>query len=290
MSTLAAIQERAFQGPTDELTSQEYHSSLGISSTAFKEFLKSPKHFQTYMQQKREQTQALYDGGMFHSIFLEGKEPVCMPKFDRRTKEGKAAAEEWEAKNKGELVYDWFSTSEANQTALDRLNGMAEALSRKPKVQEIFSEGIAERSFYAQDASGLYMKARTDWLTNDGIIVDIKTTSKSAKPDTFQKSIFDYGYYVSLAWYCKVLSQALGKKIDTCLLIAIEKEAPYESSVYLLKDSVLHLGHQLIDRALPQLASCIEKDYWPGYDETILEVGIPDWAMTKLSWDVAEEA
>lgn len=286
-----AIQKGQFQGHTDEITNEEYHAAPGISSTGFKEFLKSPRHFQTHMQRAPLQTAPLYDGSMFHSIFLDGKTPICSPKFDRRTKEGKVAAEEWDIQNKGALKYDWFDSAAANQAALDRLNGMAESLRKKPSVRDLFQKGAAERSFFVKDEqTNLYTKARTDWLTEDNIIVDIKTTAKSAKSDVFQKTIFDYGYYLSLAWYCRVLSQVLKKKVDTCLLIAVEKTAPYESSVFLLNDRVLELGHRIIAKNLPKLALCKDTDQWPGYDETISEVGVPEWALTKLSWEAGEES
>lgn len=283
------IEKQEFQGHIDGLPDVKYHGGPGISSTPFKEFLKSAAHFKSQMVTPRQDTPSFYDGRMFHSMMLEGKQPLCAPKFDRRTKEGKAAAEEWEANNKGALVYDWFDKAEANQSALDRLNGMVTALKKKKTVRNILSAGSPERSFYCKDTqTGLYLKARTDWITPDNIIVDIKTTDKSARLDAFEKTIFDYGYAISLAWYCRVISQAINKKVDTCILIAVEKKPPYESSVFMLKPELLDIGHQLISNSLPKLAECFQKDEWPGYSEDIQEVGVPTWALNKMTWMAAE--
>lgn len=285
----ALIAQQEFQGFLDGLPDSKYHGGPGISSTPFKEFLKSAAHFKSYLTTPREDTTAFYDGRMFHGMMVEGKQPICAPKFDRRTKEGKAAAESWESENKGALVYDWFSTSEANQGALDRLQGMVSALRKKKTVQNIMSSGTPERSFYCKDSqTGLYLKARTDWITSDNIIVDFKTTDKSARPDVFEKTIFEYGYAISMAWYCRVISQALNKNVDTCILVAVEKKPPYESSVFLLKADVLNVGHQIISNTLPKLAGCLEKDEWPGYPEVVTEVGVPEWALNKMLWNAAE--
>lgn len=287
MNTIEAIKAEQFEGFTDELSNEEYHQSPGTSSSGFKEFLKSPAHFKAYMLGEKKQTQPMYHGEKFHSQLLEGKNVVAAPKCDRRTNEGKALYNTWLEKNKEGQIYDWFSTPDANLNAVSSIQGMSQALRKKESFKRLTKKGIAERSFYVRDGiTGLYLKARTDWLTQDQdghIILDVKTTCKSAKPDSFERTIFDYGYHISLAWYCRVLSQVLGKVVDTCLLVAVEKNAPFESCSYLLKEDALNLGHQIINQKLEQFAECMQKDEWPGYGDEIKEVGIPDWAMNRQS-------
>lgn len=284
------IQKQEFQGHIDGLPDTAYHGSPGTSSTGFKEFLRSAAHFKSFMTTPREDTAAFYDGRKFHGMMLEGLDIAAAPKFDRRKTEEKKAAEEWEkanANNPG--VYNFYDSHAANVSAVERLTGMRDALRKKKVVQNILGAGTPERSFYCKDSqTGLYIKARTDWITPDNIVVDIKTTDKSARPDVFEKSIFEYGYAISMAWYCRVISQAINKNVDTCILIAVEKKPPYESSVFLLKSDVLNVGHKIISNALPKLAECMAKDEWPGYPEDITEVGVPEWALNKMLWNAAE--
>lgn len=274
MSLLDFINKEQFVGLTSELTDEQYHASAGISSTGMKKFLKTPAHFLDYKSRKQEDTDALQFGRIFHARVLEKKPVVGLPRVDGRTKEGKVIKERFLADNAGKLVL--------SSDDYEILNGMADSLERHPVVKNLLSEGKAEQSGFVKcSETGLYLKARFDWMLPDGLIVDLKTTSRSAAPEDFERQVFEYGYHISAAWYLNVLSKLKAAKHDTFILIAVEKTPPYLCSVSVIKAPVLELGMERIRRSLPKLRECLETNSFPGYSEQIHEIGIPLWAIAK---------
>lgn len=274
-----------------DLPNDRYHSSPEISSTGFREFLKSPAHFKAYLDSPREQTEAMFFGSMLHARVLEGKCVVAAPKIDKRTKEGKAQLEAWCAENSDKLIFDWFSTAEANMKAVERLEGIANAIKTHPTVEALLGEGTCEVSAVVKGDPGI--KARFDWLRPDGIILDLKTTI-SAHPDAFEQAIFKYGYHIQAAWYSQVYKFVTGQDPEAFILIAAEKTPPFAVSVFLIKGEALQIGQDLIAMNMPKLFECWRKNEWPGYPTDIREVGIPAWAMNKsinqLADGIIEEA
>lgn len=279
---LDLIKRHEYEGITNELLDTDYHGSAGVSSSQYKEFKKSPAHFEAAVNSPKEDTEAMFFGRMLHSRFLEYRKVLVPPKVDKRTNAGKELYAAWEKENEGALIYDWFATHEANVKAVATIEGMVDKLRSHPTVARLFEQGQAEQTGYVRDAeTGVYIKARADWILPDGTIVDLKSTSESADPERFEKTIFDYGYWLSAGWYCRVFSQLLHKPIDTFLFVAVEKKAPYGISVSVLKDHHLALAQEQITRDLLRLKECQERNEWPGYPVEIREVGIPDWAVRR---------
>lgn len=251
-----SIAAQEFTGLVDsaDLTSEEYHRSAGVSSTPFKEFLKSPLHMKTCMSAEFEETEAMYFGQKFHEA-MEGKP----------------------------IKFEWFKTAPPNQRNEELIKRMVDAVHAHPICREILAEkGTRETSAYVKDSeTSLYMKARFDRLQHDGLIIDFKTTTKSAKAEEFERSVFNYGYHISAAWYRRVLSQIMPNSPNEFLFVAIEKKAPFGISVLRLKEEVLRFGQDIINANLPRVIECMNNDKWPGYPAEVRDVGIPSWAMNR---------
>jgi hypothetical protein len=69
--------------------------------------MRSPAHYKAWLENPPEPTPAMALGRAFHCALLEPERfaatHVVAEKFDRRTKEGKAKAEAWEAENQGKI-------------------------------------------------------------------------------------------------------------------------------------------------------------------------------------------
>lgn len=264
------------QGLIPGITNEDYHAHSAISSTGFKAFLKSPAHFKCL---SHEQTEAMYFGSMFHTRVLEKNFVVAPPKFDKRTKEGKEADAAWREAHKSQLLFDWFSSSEANLSAVEKLEGMAKSVELHPAASSLLSDGQSEVSAFS-NYQGVPVRARFDWLRTDNIIVDLKST-KCAERKAFEREIFNYGYHISAAWYSLVHYLVTGKSPEAFILIAVEKAPPYAVSVFRLKPETLQLGHDMISMHLPRLKECLERQEWPAYPPEIQDVGIPTWAENQ---------
>ena len=96
-----------------------YDACQALNFSGAKELLKSPAHYQAYLNQPREETKALKVGKYVHALVLEPEVAISnfavLPEgIDRRTKDGKAAYEAFtsDAIGKTILTLEEATTSE----------------------------------------------------------------------------------------------------------------------------------------------------------------------------------
>ena len=71
---------------------------------------------------------------------------------------------------------------------------MRDAVHADKQARSFLESGAAEKSWWSVDeATGLAIKARTDWVTKR-TIVDLKTSRSGATPDEFAKAVANFGY------------------------------------------------------------------------------------------------
>ena len=108
------------------------------------------------------------------------------------------------------------------------------------------------------------LRSRPDYFT-DEIIIDLKTT---AYLKGFDKSVFRYGYHRQAAMQLDGLESIDGKKRQY-VLFAVEKDAPYLTSVFTLDEASIDEGRKDYYKAAEIYGQCLEFDIWPGYAETV---------------------
>ena len=254
----------------------------GIYNIPFDQYLSLDRVSNSYLSRlskvpamakiKTEATPAMTFGTAFHSFILEPDKfshqvAVC-PKCDRRTKAGKEVYADFTAESTGKVVIsiDEFET----------IQSMRESISRHPAAARLLSGGIAEQSvlFNLESNNGTIIKckARTDFLTPNGIVVDLKTT-KDASQHSFLRSILNFKYYLQASFYMTGLSK-ISDKYERFIFIAIEPNPPFRCEVYELSDEFLEYGYFKIKDLLELELKCRGYDFWPNYqndDITIIE-------------------
>ena len=79
------------------MPADHYHLHPAVGHSGLVRIMRSPAHYREYVAHPPEPTPAMQLGTAFHTALLEpdrfGQSFVVAPKFDRRTKDGKAAAE-----------------------------------------------------------------------------------------------------------------------------------------------------------------------------------------------------
>lgn len=252
----------------------EYLAVDALSASGIKNILKSPLHFQTRKTAPREETPALILGSAVHCAVLEpyafGQRYIEAPAIDRRTTAGKEAWRALEASGKEVL-----SASEYWQTM-----DMSAAIFAHPTASELLKEGRPEVSCFSE-LECVPAKCRVDWLRDDGIVVDLKTTD-DASPSGFRRSVAKYGYHIQAAWYLDVL-QSLGVAAHTFVFVAVEKSAPYGIGIYELDDDAIELGRERYRHAAALYKHCSETNDWPGYDSGVVSLSVPAWAFQQIS-------
>ena len=256
-----------------DLTNAEYHAHPAISKSGLDRIDQSPAHYRASLVEPRKETPALVFGSAAHCWILEtdhiSERYVIAPEgIDRRTKDGKAAWSRMEASGKTIISVDDAET----------LENMLASVHSHPVANELLDNGIAESSVFAE-LLGVPVKCRPDWLHDNSVIVDLKTTD-NAGPNAFAKSCASYRYHVQAAFYSDICRE-IGLDIKAFVFLAVEKNPPYAVSVYELDSDSIEVGRTLYQRNLETYRRCLEADHWPAYSQSIETLSLPRWAMIE---------
>ena len=242
---------------------------------------RSALHCKHQIENPREETTALLMGLALHaSVFEPAKfetQFAVIPKFDRRTKDGKAAHEQAMAENAGKTILD--------EEMMANVTGMAEAIkASRAAARFVNAPGQCELSaVWQDDATGLTCKARFDKLATlaKPVIVELKST-RDACPSSFAKDIANLGYAAQAAFYKDAHDKITGTEAHH-VFIAVENSAPFAVAVYMLTDSSLQTGRAEYRRWLDLYADCRASGIWPGYPDKVELLDMPAWAQRNFN-------
>jgi hypothetical protein len=219
-------------------------------------------------------TYALDFGSAAHRLVLgDGPEVLVVDADDWRSKNARSAREAARAEGVAPVLRAEYEKAQA----------MAEAIRRHPVASALFRPGTgkAEQALMWQDAeTGVWRRSLLDWLPDENgqrLIVPDYKTARSASPETFTKSVADYGYYMQAAFYLDGI-RALGLDDDPAfVLVAQEKDPPYIVTVFELDVVALRIGAHRNREALDLYAKCKADDHWPDYSAEVELISLPVW-------------
>lgn len=165
----------------------DYLRSAALSSSRLGRIKRSPKEDHYVMQYGSPKTQALIDGGLFHTMILEPdklNQYVFLDVESKNTKKYKEAAEHHS---------DVYTAKEKREA--ERL---VDALYRCEQAKSLLINADYEIPMidYICDVP---FRAKADVLRHDGMIVDLKTTQDI---QNFHVSAEKYGYHRQAYIYC----------------------------------------------------------------------------------------
>jgi hypothetical protein len=237
--------------------------------------------WESYRNPDREDkdTPSLFFGRVLHTLLLEGQEVFderyrIQPKdLSLSTKDGLAFKKECE-KAGLEIV---------KQEIFEKARAMVRALQANPLAARALSDGRSEQTLIWKDEpTGLWLKARPDFLPKGMRAVPNYKTADSAKPDEFRKSAFNLGYHQAAALMLDGLKAVLDWDRPHHFWIAQEKTEPFVVTLCTMRDEDLQWGRLLNRRALDLWARCIERNEWPGYAEGVVQIGMEPWRDKAL--------
>lgn len=259
-----------------DMSNAEYHADPvpagSLSSSGARKILeKTPAHFR-HDQTHSTHSDAFDMGTAAHSVILEGDTSgiVVVDAGAWTTKAAKEARDAAHAEGKTPLLTKDFLQVQA----------MAEQIKLHEAASFLLKDGKPEVSAFWQHDTGVWLRARFDWLPNKrgaGLMLTDYKTSVSADPRKFAKSCADYGYHQQAAWYIDA-AKALGLSPDPAMMFVVqEKTAPYLVNVIELDENAINIGRALNEKAIRLYQDCKAADSWPGYPLTD-PVSLPKWA------------
>lgn len=270
-------------GVHPKLSAEEYFEIDAINKSGLDLLEKSPLHYwSAYRDPNREPrrvTPAMKLGTAIHCAVLEpskfNERYIVEPEgLDRRTKEGKAKAEELRSSNREVISHDDFLT----------VSKISESVFKNDAASTLLSGGKSEFSLaWIDPETNVNCKARLDYIAEKGkIIIDLKS-AEDASPSGFSMACARYNLHRQAAWYLEGVERTLGLRPEIFVFVVFEKEPPFASAFYYASADMIRQGTEECRTLLKAYASCLARDEWPGYAEELREINLPKWRRTITS-------
>lgn len=217
-----------------------------VSSSGLKQILRSPAHFQRYLNRKEESLPHLDLGTAVHCAILEPerfrREYISLPvgKIDIFHEADLQLIQ-------GEKQVRFLTE---NQMAV--VEGIVEQLERKPGIRHLMQTGQAEKSLFWQDPdTGIRCKIRPDMLVLPDVMLELKTTFDPSLA-VFQRTCQMQMYHLAAVMYREGVAQVTGCR-PLYLFVVASRFPPYSVETFVPDSSLLDKGEGLFREALYKL-------------------------------------
>ncbi len=173
---------------------------------------------------------------------------------------------------------------------LDAANAAVDAIMNNQQTAKLLDGGIAEQSYFAKHALGVWTKCRPDLVNGAQIIVDVKTCG-SVHPEFIRRRIYDGGWYQQAPFHCDVYQRTTDREPTDYIWLCVEQKPPHAVAVYRPTADTMAAGARKNALAIATFAECVRTGQWPGYPSGVTELGLPDFAHYRLEEEaLADEA
>lgn len=285
MST--ATVQLAEPGIYDRIAAEDYHADPCMqpslsASLAHVLCSQSPRHAWTAHPRlnpkfQREAEEKFDLGTAAHDILLGGGEAVVVVNAnDWRTNAAKEARDGARAIGKVALLAHQMSA------VMKMVQAVREQLDAHRDGCAMFRGGDAEQTVIWQepDFGGIWCRARFDYQRG-ACLDDLKTTSASANPDDWTRTLFNIGADIQTAFYLRGLKAVTG--FDGAMRYAVvENYPPFAMSVIDLSPAAMVLGQKKVLYALELFSRCLQLGNWPAYPPVTCSADVP--AYIESAW------
>lgn len=233
-----------------------YFKHSSVSRSAMSGLLADPFKYHNRKDESKP-SRVMNLGSAVHCLLLEPKkfekEYMLLPEVaSRKSKEYLEQAEIYG-------VDHVFINTPAN-TEVDNIKGMVSALKTHDKTNEILKmKGWSELSGFWTDSTGVMYKHRFDYLTEDGIALDIKTTS-SASNYKIKHSFMDYRYDMQGVFYSYMFEQITGTPIKEFLFGFVETSHPYKVTVVAMTPETISIAKSKMVQGMNKYTKYLKGD------------------------------
>ena len=288
-------EDNKLEGEFFNLDIDAYFKGPGFSRSDLTTILnQSLAHLVYKKEHPQQSTKAMLFGTAFHDMitgdeyflsrnFCKDEIPeIETPKFGR-TKAEIEKKEKWLEGTyqpwQRETLEPWIDSISTkrgwDKSEWANLIGMLAATKSHEVLQNLMEDCEIETSYFWRDpGSDLLLKARPDLVNKrKRVLLDFKTTMDASFVQ-FQRSIANFQYHVQGAFYLDGVNRVLDGDFDQFILVAVEKNPPYEIALYSLDAASLEVGRETYKRAIKKL-----KSNEHGYPRDIQAINLPAWAF-----------
>ena len=273
------------------LSDEAYFAAEGINASGLKDILRSPAYFKERKENPKEPSWQMIDGTAMHCTALQPEEYekryVVLPDNAPLKPTEKMINDPNPKPEIASRVQFWnvFEKSAEGKIIVtqekDQLyRRVGDMVQSHDELASILANGKAEQAIFAVDpVTKKTCKCKPDFLAEVGgykIMLEFKTTD-DARPDAFQRTAYNFGYYTSAAYYCDIMDWAGLTRPDVYFIVAAERDAPHGLKIYEVSEEALEYGERQYRKALNLYSYCTDMQEWPNYDTTIELLTLPGW-------------
>jgi exodeoxyribonuclease VIII len=269
----------------------DYLAVDALSATGLKLLARSPWHFANRVD--TDPTPAMLRGTLAHCAVLEPDAmvkryvvtPADAPRYPSKA--------QWQAKNPSpESVAAMRWWTEWEEQAGDRevitadewevCRAQLAAVRDQPDLAALLRSGRGEVSiFWIDEATGIYCKARPDWLPladGDSIMpLDLKTCADES-PSGFGRAAARLRYDLQAAHYSAGIEATTKLRVSAFVFGAVTSKPPVLAVPYILTDEVRDQGRDERRELMERLAWCRRENQWPAYGTGLQLLDFPAYA------------
>lgn len=259
------------------MSSMHYHGIQAFSSSFGREMVRSsPAH--AMARKDRPQTPAMVLGSAVHAGVLEphAGAVAIAPDVDRRTTAGKEAYSAFVREACGKIIL----THDQGETYRGIVDAVSESKAATNLLHVCQSRELS--GFTVDPIYDVLCKARFDAISvQDGVILDLKTTSGLATRSEFERTIGSLGYGFQAALYTWVAAR-LGVPSPAFMFLVVEVEYPHGVGLFAMQQEVIDLYMPRVQEAIQVYAQCVKANAWRSYPDEVQSIGIPAWVRKGL--------
>lgn len=270
---------------------EDYLNVEALSASGLKLLARSPWHYRNRVE--TDPTPAMLRGTLAHCAVLEpdamAQRYVVMPEDAPR----RPSRLQWAAKNPNadsRAAMEWWTKFQEDSAGRDLVSHadyvlcqqQLEAVRREPELAALLREGRGEVSiFWIDEATGLYCKARPDWLPPaDGRRItplDLKTCIDES-PSGFGRAAARLRYDLQAAHYTAGIEAVMKLKVEKFAFGAVSSKPPVLAVPYTLTDEIRDQGIEERRELMERLAWCQRENVWPAYGSGFQLLDFPAYA------------
>lgn len=254
-------------------TFADYRALKAINWSTLKHMERSPLHYRAAVDgESTSESAALKFGRLVHAFVFELDTVTARyapEDIDRRTKAGKARAEELSSQGR-EVV---------KPSTYDKAAAIARRVRTSPLVASYLTGARHELTVeWTHPATGLRCKGRLDWIHEPTrALLDLKTARDIGRR-FFGRQAASLGYVGQLGgMYRDACRYGLGWEPARILIVAVESAPPFDLAVYQLDSQAVEAGEALVDSLLARVAECEASGQWPGAHPEVETLDVPGW-------------
>ena len=282
-----------------DMPAEEYHAIDAFSATGMRHLARSAWHYKNRVEVVP--TRPMLRGTLVHCALLEAHALADRYVVVPETAPRRPTQAQWNAKKSSPesiAAKEWWTAFTADFEGREIVSAedfsvtqqQLLAIQANDTLAPLFGSGYGECSiFWIDEASGVYCKARPDWVhmrnQRQAVLLDLKSTTDES-PSGFGRAAARMGYHRQAVHYRQGFERVTGLEVVDFVFAAVSAQPPVLAVPYVMLDDI---EKQAIDECAElrmQYVGCVASNRWPAYGDGYMALDFPAYAKRDTEVEI----